>query len=574
MLLALLLLALPAGAQAQEFTYTTDNGAVTITGYNGSGGPVTIPDTINDLPVTGIDDYAFYQTFLTSVEIPDSVTNIGDSVFGSCSDLTNIIVDASNPAYAGVGGVLFNKSQTMLIQYPEGLDESYTVPATVTNIVDYAFNGSALESIAIPSGVINIGESVFGSCVNLAAISVASTNPAYSSLGGVLFNKNRTTLIQYPTALGGSYLIPGTVTTIGDDAFSLSLVSSVTIPSSVTSFGGSVFTFCGSLTAITVPNSVTNLGSDTFDNCFKLASVVLSTNITSIEDTVFFECYNLNGIQIPPGVTSIGDSTFYDCSALANINIPDSVTNIGSAFNGCSSLTNVTIPASVVSLGVAAFGYCSSLTNITVAAANPAYASVGGVLFDKNLTTLITYPGGLGGAYTVPAGVNYIADEAFASCSKLTQVTIPASVLALGDDLQPFAGDAAFYDCAALLGVYFLGNAPVLGEPDVFGGDTQTIVYYLAGTSGWGPLYGGLTTVMLNSQAPATGFADIGLQNHEFGFTINGGSNLVVVVEACTNLANAVWIPISTNTLTTGSSHFNDPQWTNYRGRFYRVVPP
>jgi len=79
---------------------------------------------------------------------------------------------------------------------------------------------------------------------------------------------------------------------------------------------------------------------------------------------------------------------------------------------------------------------------------------------------------------------------------------------------------------------------------------------------------------MLNSPAPAFGFTAIGLQNHEFGFTINGASNLVLVVEACTNLANPVWIPISTNTLTTGSSYFNDPQWTNYRGRFYRVVSP
>ncbi|MGC9941777.1 MAG: leucine-rich repeat domain-containing protein [Verrucomicrobiota bacterium] len=573
-LLALLLLALPAAVQAQEFTYTTDNGAVSITGYNGSGGAVTIPDTINGLPVTGLDDYAFYQTFLTSVEIPDSVTNIGDSVFGSCSDLTNIIVDASNPAYSSFGGVLFNKSQTTLIQYPEGLDESYTVPATVTNIVDYAFNGSALESVAIPGGVISIGESVFGICVNLIAITVASTNPAYSSLGGVLFNKNRTTLIQYPTALGGSYSIPETVTTVGDDAFSLSLVSAVTIPSSVTSFGASVFSYCESLTAVTVPNSVTNLGSDTFDNCFKLASVLLSTNITTIGDTVFFECYKLNGMQIPPGVTSIGDSTFYDCSNLAGINIPDGVTNIGSAFNGCSSLASVTIPASVVSLGVAAFGFCSSLTNITVAASNPVYASVGGVLFDKGLTTLITCPGNLSGAYTVPAGVNYIADEAFADCSKLTQVTIPASVLALGDDLQPLAGDAAFADCAALLGVYFLGNAPVLGEPDVFDGDSQTIAYYLAGTAGWGSLYGGLTTVMLNLQAPAIGFAGIGLQNHEFGFTLSGATNLIAVVEACTNLAKPVWIPISTNTLTTGSSYFSDPQWTDFHGRFYRVVSP
>ena len=146
-----------------DFTYTTNNGTITITGYTGSGGAVTIPDTINGLPVTSIGDNAFYYcTSLTSVTIPTSVTSIGDyafyrctsltsvtiansvtsignQAFADCTSLTAITVDTNNPAYSSVDGVLFNKSQTTLIQCPGGKAGSYTIPDSVTSIGDYAF---------------------------------------------------------------------------------------------------------------------------------------------------------------------------------------------------------------------------------------------------------------------------------------------------------------------------------------------------------------------------------------------------------------------------------------------------
>ena len=217
-LLAVLLFALPLSGWAQ-FAYTTNKEAITITGYTGPGGNVTIPSATNGYPVTtigtnafynkaaltgviipysviSIDDQAFYFSGLTNVTIPDSVTSIGqdaffgcsrlmnvaigisvtsigDSAFGECSSLTNIVVNAANPSYASRYGVWFNKALTSLIQFPEGLSGSYSIPVSVTNIADFAFFGcSRLMNVAIPDSLSNIGHEVFANCSGLASVTI------------------------------------------------------------------------------------------------------------------------------------------------------------------------------------------------------------------------------------------------------------------------------------------------------------------------------------------------------------------------------------------------------------------
>ena len=145
-------------------------------------------------------------------------------------------------------------------------------------------------------------------------------------------------------------------------------------------------------------------------------------------------------------VTSIGDDAFADCLSLTSVTIPSSVTSIGSAsFWDCSSLASVTIPNSVTNIGSQAFLFCRSLTNITVAANDPAYSSVGGVLFDVGQANLIQFPSGLGGSYAIPNSATNIGGEAFFECYSLTNVTIPSSVTSIGD--------YAFVVCASLTGV-------------------------------------------------------------------------------------------------------------------------
>jgi hypothetical protein len=485
-LLVLLLLVLPAVVQAQ-FRYTTSNGTITITGYTGPGGAVTIPDTINGLPVTSIGDNAFaWCSSLTSVTIGAKVTSIGNYAFAYCGSLTSIAIPNSvtSIGYYGIGYYAF----------------SYC---------------TSLSSITIGNSVTSIGHGAFEGCTSLTAIRVDTNNSAYSSLAGVLFNKSQTMLIQYPPSQTGT---------------------SYTIPDSVTSIGGQAFDSCTSLRSVTIPDSVTSIEYGAFEGCTSLTSVTIGTKVTNIGQFAFSGCTNLTSVTIPDSVTRIGDYAFYGCTSLTSVTIGKSVTSIGDyAFRDCTSLTSVTIGKSVTSIGYYAFLWCTSLTAITVDALNSSYSSVAGVLFNKSQMTLIQYPlGQTGTSYTIPnsvtsieggafggctsltsvtigAMVTSIPQFAFESCTNLTSVTIPDSVtsieygafqgctsltsVTIGNGVTRI-GDYAFYGCASLTGAYFQGNAPSLGGSSVFAGNNHATVYYLPGTTGWGTTFGGRPTVL------------------------------------------------------------------------------
>ena len=169
---------------------------------------------------------------------------------------------------------------------------------------------------------------------------------------------------------GGSNYIWGTDTSndkLGISAFEgCSSLTSLTIPSSVTSIGAFAFKGCSGLTSLTIPSGVTSIGYSAFEGCSSLTSLTIPSSVTSI-GSVAFAYSGLTSLTIPSGVTSIGESTFYGCSGLINLTIPSSVTSIGNqAFSGCSGLTSLTIPSGVTSIGEAAFSGCCGLTSLTI----------------------------------------------------------------------------------------------------------------------------------------------------------------------------------------------------------------
>ena len=144
---------------------------------------------------------------------------------------------------------------------------------------------------------------------------------------------------------------------LGDGAFyGCSGLTSLTIPSGVTSIGRGAFEGCSGLTSLTIPSGVTSIGSEAFRGCSGLTSLIIPSGVTSISDFAFYGCSGLTSLTIPSGVTSISDFAFKGCSGLTSLTIPSGVTSIGwNAFYGCSGLTSLTIPSSVTSIRDKAF---------------------------------------------------------------------------------------------------------------------------------------------------------------------------------------------------------------------------
>ena len=252
---------------------------------------VTIPDT-----VIVIDHFAFRCCYaLVSITIPYSVKTIGNYVFDFCTALTEIRVDEDNTEYSSdVYGVLFNKDKTQLIRAP-GTIQTYAIPDGVTYIDPYAFGEcTSLTSVVVPGSVTTISDYVFYECTSLIEIRVDEDNTEYSSdVYGVLFNKDKTQLIRAPGAIQ-TYVIPTSVTTIGDAAFDGCInLTSVTIPDSVTTIGYSAFFGCTGLTSVTIPDSVNTIDRYAFERCLNLTEITLGSGVTAICYGALKNCFSL-----------------------------------------------------------------------------------------------------------------------------------------------------------------------------------------------------------------------------------------------------------------------------------------
>jgi len=324
------------------WTYIVENGGATITASTATGA-VTIPSVLGGYAVkkvgyNSINVFGINNTSLTALSIPNSVNSIENNAFSGCSRLVIATIPSS---VTSIGDMLFFGCTSLsTINLPNSVTSigsgafgycrsltSFTIPSNVTSIGSNAFSdcSSLTGTLTIPNSVTNIGSGAFNACTGLTRINVDSGNPNFSSDGlGVLFNKAQTILIQCPSGRTGLYIIPSSVTSIGEYAFAFcSGLTSITIPNSVTSIGSGAFQDCSGLTGtLTIPNSVTSIGSNAFGNCSGLTSITIPSSVTNIEGNAFFGCSGLTSITIPSSVTSIGSGAFLNCTKLVTVYLP------------------------------------------------------------------------------------------------------------------------------------------------------------------------------------------------------------------------------------------------------------
>ena len=358
--------------------------------------------------VTSVGEYAFSScTSLKSIIIPDSVTTIECHAFDNCSLLSEVTL--SNNLQSLYYGAFQNCTSLCTIEIPKSLEYANFDTDLYNNIISAPFMGSGLEQIKFETGTKTVVDSLFLGCNKLKKVK-----------------------------------IPETVTSIGNHAFSMcKSLSEISISDSVTSIGSDAFSSCTALVKINIPDSVTVIGSNAFNGCTSLSDVSLSKNLQTLNYGAFQDCTSLVEIEIPKsleyanfdtnvyggivsapfmgsslkkikfenGIKSIADCLFYGCNELFEVEIPDTISSIGyRSFGSCESLSKISIPDSVSKIGSHAFAGCNSLSSITLS---------------KNIQTL--------------------GDYAFYGCNSLLAIEFPPLLTEIEDGMC--------YDCTSLVTV-------------------------------------------------------------------------------------------------------------------------
>lgn len=388
---------------------------------------------------------------LKRIVLPEGFTDIADYCLNNCDNLTEVILPNS----------LEYISNEVLSQCDK------------------------LERIFIPAGVDYIGKEVLSSCPNLKEIIVDPKNPYYDS------RENCNAIIDSKTGkliVGcNGTVIPGSVTSIGENAFLGSGIETIVIPESVTEIGANAFAGCNKLKSVSLPSSITSINNYTFNCCFELSSIALPSNLKTIYEGAFAYCTSMTSLTIPASVDSIGMYICYYCTNLqsikvdrknpvydsrnncnaiietatdkivlgiANSSIPKTVKSIGSYAFKTSLIDDVYIPRNIINIGAGAFSYCKLLTSISVDPRNPVYDSRDNcnAIIETASNTLIS-----GFIKTdIPQSVTLIGKNAFHGCSTPVLLDLPSNIKKIDD--------CAFTDCYDLRFVILPPSLDYIGE--------------------------------------------------------------------------------------------------------------
>ena len=509
-----------------EFDYVTYNGrtCAVITGVKNSGGTTSVvgdivvpesvivetePGTFTGYIVKKIAAGAFdNQLGILSLSIPRTVEDIESPFCLGCSTLSSIEVNAANPWFASFGGMLFDKDNETLIACPATM-ETARLPSTVTTVGDHAFDGCfRLKDITLPAGVSVLGDNAFANCRRLKSVTFSGNRPAAGS--GVFSGSTGVTVYgpqgdsTWPTAPGSWQGRPFEYSSGG----TVSGISSATAGNVTWIFrvvDGQAELYNNGLSCIGSGESQTytwdkeNLAW-TPDGELRIPSTLGGYPVTRIGDCAFLSCQALSKVVIPESVTSIGDFSFRNCSGIKTLALPGNVRTIGyHPFEG-SALTELALPDSLQALDGNPMAGGENLLRVSIDANNSFYSVVNGLLYDKDVGTLVGCPARHEGAsiastcvaigpeafsgcfrisgLILPEHVAIIGEHAFNGMSRLSSITFPASVRAL-------EGAALFSGCRILASVGFSGNAPT-ADPDLFFG-THAALQVCAGhdTRGW-----------------------------------------------------------------------------------------
>ena len=470
-----------------------------------------ITDLVIPDGVTSIGRYAFFNCIgLVSVTIPNSVTSIGGSAFENCTALMSIEIPNSVTsigywAFHSVPNIIYTgtaKGSPWGARSVNGFVDGYFVYKDNTRKKLLACSSAATGEISIPETVTSIGDEAFWNCTGLTSINVDPKNLNYCDIEGVLFNKNKTKLIQYPASKSAnSYSIPNNVISIGDYAFeNCTGLTSVTIANSVSGIGWAAFADCTCLTSLTIPNSVTSIEQVAFSGCTALTSVIIGNSVKSIGNYAFAYCTGLTSVHISD-VAAWCNISFEDNDAnplcyakhlylndteITDLVIPDGVTSIGNyAFSYCTGLTSVTIPNSVTSIGSSAFARVPLIIYNGSASGAPwgakRYAK-GGFLegnwvYENSTKQMLLGYIGSDEVLLIPSGVTtigkkIIVPESGSEDHSIKSIEIPNGVKDISD--------SAFYNCANLSSITcYSKRVPSATEHTFDGINKSTCILYV-----------------------------------------------------------------------------------------------